>query len=146
MTTRTAECGCGRLKITVQGEPSQINICHCDFCQKRTGSAFTLTAVYADDDLVEIIGDSTVYNGLELDGEGVKIPGMPEIGVNYHFCPVCGSTVYITMTGVPGVRVSVGNFVDPQFPAPLAECYSPMRHHWLTTPPGAESFDTYPPL
>ena len=146
MTTRTAECACGRLQVTVEGEPREFYICHCDFCQKRTGSVFGFNAAFADEDVVEISGESSVYNGFEIDGEGVKIPGLPEFGVNFHFCPVCGSTVWSTVTGVPRVRISVGNFADPQFPAPLAENHTSMRHHWLTTPPGAESFDAFPPM
>ena len=38
----------GRLQITVEGEPREFYIFHCDFCQKRTGSAFAFNAALAE--------------------------------------------------------------------------------------------------
>jgi hypothetical protein len=40
--------------------------------------------------------------------------------------------------------IAVGNFVDPEFPAPTMEFYVGMRHHWLPPIPSAEQFKTYP--
>ena len=36
----TAEWACGRLHVSVESEPMMVAVCHCDFCQKRTGSVF----------------------------------------------------------------------------------------------------------
>jgi hypothetical protein len=39
--------------------------------------------------------------------------------LTFHFCPTCGSTVYWESEGFPGyVAVAIGNFADPDFPAP----------------------------
>jgi hypothetical protein len=38
MTTRLARCAWRDVEITVDGEPSLISRCHCDFCQKRSES------------------------------------------------------------------------------------------------------------
>ena len=39
--------------------------------------------------------------------------------LTFHFCPTCGSTVYWEGEGFPGyVAVAIGNFADPNFPAP----------------------------
>lgn len=53
MTTRTAQCGCGRAKITVANEPVLVGACHCDFCQKRTGSLFGVQAYFSEGQCVE---------------------------------------------------------------------------------------------
>ena len=42
--------------------------------------------------------------------------------------------------------IAVGNFVDPEFPAPTMEFYVGMRHHWLPPIPSAEQFKTYPAI
>ena len=38
--TRTASCNCGQLCVTVKGpDPERISLCHCNLCQKQSGSA-----------------------------------------------------------------------------------------------------------
>ncbi len=138
MGTRTARCACGRVEVTVVDEPLLVLICHCDFCQKRSGNVFIASAHFATEQVVAISGETKVYNGLEVDGVGaVGVPG----GINYHFCTTCGSTVYwITMSPLTGQRmvaIAVGNFVDAEFPMPTTELFTKYRHHWVSPVPGA---------
>jgi hypothetical protein len=141
MTTRTAQCACGRVTVTVQGDPLGVTVCHCDFCQKRTGSVLQVGARFAREQVVEISGETKTYNGLEVDGVGAW---GSDIGIDYHFCTTCGSTVYWTMEGPPPFfAISVGNFEDPDFPAPTTELHTTMRHHWVPPVPGAQQFDAF---
>jgi hypothetical protein len=137
-STRTAECACGRVEISVQGEPLLVVTCHCDFCQKRSGNAFIASAHFAEEQVVAITGETKIYNGLEVDGVGaVGVPG----GIDYHFCTTCGSTLFWSLVSpVNGQRIyaiAVGNFVDPEFPAPTTEILTKFRHHWVAPIPGA---------
>ena len=91
MTTRTARCACGRVEVTVEGEPLMVYVCHCEFCQRRSGNVFIASAQFAEEQVVSITGDTTRYNGLEVDGVGAVAI---EEGINYHFCSVCGSSLY----------------------------------------------------
>jgi len=143
MATRTAECACGRVKVTVQGEPLAVLLCHCDACQKRSGSVFAVNAQFAPDQVVEMSGATKTFNGLEIDGVGVA---GSDIGLEFHFCPTCGSTVYRTMEGDPPpfFAIGVGNFVEPEFAAPAVETYTSMRHHWVTPSPTAAQFEAFP--
>jgi hypothetical protein len=152
--TRAAECACGRLTMTVEGEPLHVFTCHCDFCQKRTGSVIQVSATFASKQVVSISGDTTRFNGFEVDG----VPGHPGVpaGLSYHFCSTCGSTVYwsyvttseitggYTLGGKKFVGVAVGNFVDPDFALPTFETGTAFRHHWVALVPGTEQFETYP--
>ena len=52
-------------------------------CQKRSGSVFIVSALFADDQVLAIAGETKSYNGLEVDGVGVM--GLPE-GITYRFC------------------------------------------------------------
>jgi hypothetical protein len=138
MTTRTARCACGRVEITVEGEPGRVHTCHCDFCQRRSGNAFIASAAFSEDQVVEIKGETSCYNGLEVDGVGaVGIPG----GINYRFCPVCGSSVYFDLiypaTGERFYTVAVGCFVDQEFPRPQMEFFTEFRHPWVAPVPDA---------
>ena len=143
MTTRTAQCACGRVDITVENEPLRVVACHDGFCQKRTGSVFSVHAFFAEEQVVAIRGETKSYNGLEVDGVGAAGGSV----VDSHFCATCGSTVYwdlILSDGYHEVGVGVGNFVDPDFPVPTVEYFTKLRHRWVLPVPAAAQFDTIP--
>jgi len=49
--------------------------------------------------------------------------------LTYYFCPTCGSTVYWENEDFPGiVAVAIGNFADPNFPAPTRRRRFQGRH------------------
>jgi len=129
------------VQVSVEQEPVAVVTCHCDFCQKRTGSVFQVSAVFSDDDSIAITGETKVYNGLGTNGVGTANGD----DVTYHFCPTCGSTVFWTFEGRPTMVIAVGNFADPDFPAPTAELHSPFRHHSLQPVEGAEQFEGFRP-
>jgi hypothetical protein len=55
--------------------------------------------------------------------------------LTFHFCTVCGSTVYWTGEGFPGfVAVAIGTFADPAFPAPTIAVWEECRHPWVELP------------
>jgi hypothetical protein len=77
----------------------------------------------------------SVFNGLEIgDAKGSS--------VSDHFCPTCGSTLYWVIDGEhPIMAMTVGNLVDPGFPAPDMELHTERRHHWVPIVPGAALID-----
>ena len=120
MTTRVASCSCGQLRLTCEGEPVRISMCHCLECQKRTGNVFATQARFARE-YVRIEGRATQWRRLGDSGEGAT----------FNFCPVCASTVYWEPTGAPGfVTVAVGAFADPSFPPPRVSIYEERQHQW----------------
>src|SRR5204862_4565861 len=66
MTTRVARCACGRVEVTVEGEPLQVYVCHCDFCQRRSGNVFIASAQFPEGQVISISGEMGTYNGLEV--------------------------------------------------------------------------------
>lgn len=127
MSTRTASCCCGQLRIEVQGEPRGVGVCHCLACQKRTGSVFAALAGFAAP--WQISGIATEY--LRSGDQGATF--------RFRFCPVCGSTVFHTEEGVDDhVSVAVGAFADPAFAAPQISVYECRRHAWVVLPEGME--------
>jgi hypothetical protein len=59
MHERTASCGCGNLKVTARGEPSEVYVCSCLNCQRESGSAFSYGAIYPEA-AVSIAGERKV--------------------------------------------------------------------------------------
>jgi hypothetical protein len=100
-----------------------------------------VSAVFSQDGTVSVTGDTDVFNGLESNGVGTANGD----DVSYHFCPTCGSTVFWTFAGRPNVAIAVGNFADPDFPAPTMELHAPLRHHWVRPVDGAEQFEAFRP-
>jgi hypothetical protein len=71
VTERLAQCGRGQVTASVRGEPQWVYTCHCDFCQKRSGSTGTVNAWFDSDQVPEITGTTKIFNGLGLDRAGV---------------------------------------------------------------------------
>ena len=67
MTERHAACSCGKLAVSVRGEPVRISVCHCLACQRRTGSAFGAQARFRRSD-VEVEGTTLI---VARDDEGL---------------------------------------------------------------------------
>jgi hypothetical protein len=108
MTRRHAACSCGQLHLSIEGEPSRISMCHCLECQRRTGAVISNQARFRREQ-VTFAGKATAWMRTAESGNALT----------FHFCPTCGSTVYWEGEGFPGyVAVAIGNFADPNFPAP----------------------------
>lgn len=121
MTTRTASCQCRGLTVTCEGEPDVVSLCSCLDCQRRTGSAFGLVAMYPRG-AVAVNGASSEYHRVAESGNTSTM----------HFCPICGSTVYWQPHARPEiVGVAVGAFADPTFPMPVRTVYDGTRHPWI---------------
>jgi hypothetical protein len=124
MTTRQAECSCGQLRVTTQGEPVRISMCHCLACQRRTGSAFGAQARWPREQ-VALEGRSSRYVRSADSGNRVE----------FHFCPECGATVYYWLEASPElIAVPIGAFADPTFPSPRFSVYERSRHPWTGLP------------
>jgi hypothetical protein len=120
MVTRTASCSCGKLCVTCEGDPVRISMCHCNACQKRTGSVFGTQARFPREQ-VTIEGRSTTFTRLGDSGKPIT----------FHFCPECGSTVYWEIANAPGlIAIAVGAFADPTFPPPRHSVYEERQHAW----------------
>lgn len=60
--------------------------------------------------------------------------------MTFHFCPVCGSTVYYAVAGhdEESVAIPVGAFAEPNFPAPTFSVHEERMHRWVGLPPDIE--------
>lgn len=120
MTSRIATCSCGQLRLTCEGDPVRISLCHCLECQKRTGSIFGTQARFPREQ-VTIAGTATEWTR-QGDSGG---------SATFRFCPLCGSTVCWESPALPDtIAVAVGAFADPSFPPPRVSVYEGRRHPW----------------
>lgn len=132
MPKREASCSCGQLRLTSDGEPVRVSVCHCLNCQQRTGSAFSYNAQFPRSQIVAIEGrDSNFVRA----GDS----GNPS---TFHFCPVCGTTVYWEPAALPDrIYVAVGAYADPNFPPPRHSVYEERKHAWVNVPGEVEHLE-----
>jgi hypothetical protein len=76
MSSRTASCCCGQLRIEVRGEPLGVGVCHCLACQRRTGSVFAALAAFAAP--YKVFGSATEY--VRVGDHGARF--------RFRFCPL----------------------------------------------------------
>ena len=124
---RIATCQCGQFSAKTIGDPERVAMCHCEECQRRTGSSYNLGAVFVESN-VELKGEYSTYTRTGDSG----------LEIEYHFCPTCGSNVHWIYGGVH--VVAVGCFADPDFPQPTVSLYGKRRHHWISTMKGIPNF------
>ena len=77
MVTRRAECSCGQLSATCSGEPVRVSVCHCLSCKRRTGSAFSFNARFAEMDVS--IGTGVVVHAARRRGRPRHLQLLPEL-------------------------------------------------------------------
>jgi len=102
---KTGQCVCGEVSYSIDGEPKRITICHCKWCQRRTGSAFGVEVVFDENQIT--INDQSVTRYRHLSDESGR-------WLDQHFCRKCGSNIGFTLEAVPGIRtIAAGTFDDP---------------------------------
>lgn len=138
---RKTQCACGRVSAILEGDPERVFICHCDYCQKRTGSVLGVTCYYAHEKVLALNGETKVFS-----------ESANSIGIQYEFCPNCGTTVHWTygedmLRKFPELAhyrgFAVGCFTDQDFPAPQVELQRQYAHHWVPEMPVVKSFQDF---
>jgi hypothetical protein len=115
MTSRLATCACRAMRLNVEGDPHVVSMCHCQVCQRRTGSTHSVHA-YFSGRCVTIEGSPRRYRRTAVSGRAIES----------YFCPDCGSTMFwahpldADQMGIP-----VGAFADPTFPLPDVSIFMP---------------------
>ena len=80
----TGGCNCGGIRWQLSAPPIGAGYCHCKRCQRRTGTAFSLTALTAPDSFELLSGEDLLRTWSAGDGW------------TKHFCSTCGSQVMTT--------------------------------------------------
>jgi hypothetical protein len=119
---KTAACACGALTVTVAAPPHSVHACSCQACQRRSGSAFSYTAFFAEADA----SISAEFRSWRRSSEAGRFH-------DTGFCPTCGCAMFCRLEAWPGViGVPAGAFADPAFTRPAKLYWTAHRHEWLT--------------
>jgi hypothetical protein len=126
-----ATCHCGAVTVAVAVPITDVNVCHCQSCQRRTGSPFGMIAWVAKAD-VTVSGETRAWTRDADSGRAFTS----------RFCPQCGSNILFETPMRPtAIGIAAGAFADPGFPPPVRSVWEESRHPWVMLPDGALHFD-----
>ena len=114
-------CHCGAVRYTVSKEPELTFYCHCQDCQKTTGSPFSVEMMLEE-------------GSFEIDGKlfSYVVTGDSGKPVNRWHCSKCASGVYLTCEADPGyVFLKVGTLDDSGWASPEMHIYTATAQPWL---------------
>jgi len=136
---RTGGCVCGRIRYVATGAPLRVTLCHCTWCQRRTGTAFGAEVVYTHDQL-----------RFEADRPAAYRHRSDESGrwLDQRFCPSCGTNLGMTLEAAPGVvTVPAGSFDDPSWlqreGVEFRHVHMASAQDWSRLPEGALAYDKH---
>lgn len=104
---RGGGCVCGRVRYVATGSPLRVTVCHCAWCQRRTGTAFGAEAVFPQGMVAYTAARPKSYRHVsDRSGRWVE----------QHFCADCGANTGMALEAAPElVTVAAGTFDDPSW-------------------------------
>ena len=130
----TGGCLCGAVRYESTVEPQIVAHCHCVDCRKSSGTGHCTHLMIPEDGL-EVVGELRFYDRAADSGNVVS----------RGFCPNCGSPVYSTNSGMPGVVFPrASSLDDPEIAKPTVTVYASRAPSWDHMDPSLPSFPEMP--
>lgn len=127
-------CHCGSIRYQATGEPVIVAHCHCEDCQRLSGTGHTTGAMFAVENF-QLDGQLSEYS-LEADNGN---------RVTKAFCPNCGSPILGRNSGSTSfVTVSVGTLDDSSAIEPQVTIFARNRKPWDVMDDQTATFEAQP--
>lgn len=134
MSLMTGGCLCGAVRYEVTAHQGGGH-CYCTDCRKSSGTSHCSHLIARDDDFA-VAGDVRFFEKATDSGNRVR----------RGFCPTCGSAVYSTNSGMPGMSfVRASSLDDPNDFNPQMAVYTSRAPSWAKAPESLPAFDEMPP-
>jgi len=122
-------CFCNAVQFKVDSAPRAVVNCHCDFCRKHSGAAFSTYAVVPETALEITSGQDFIEAFLMKEN------------AHKHFCKQCGSPLFNMNARYPGfVMIYLGGITDTQDVVPTANIYCDSQLPWVPAISGIRNF------
>ncbi len=137
--THTGGCQCGAVRYELPADPIMVYACHCSICQRQSGSAFAMAAIFPRE-------------ALSLSGAHPSHFVRPGRGRQFrcYFCPQCGSRLFhqwFTDEGdVPFVNLKPGTLDDTNWLRPGCHVWTSNAQPWIRFGPADVVFTEQPRL
>lgn len=124
-------CTCGQVRYRLTGSPLIVHACHCRWCQRETGTAHALNALYEADRVAHIAAEPEMVATPSASGKGQQIAR----------CPKCKVAIWSNYPQAgPAIRfIRVGTLSDPDLCPPDIHIYTASKQPWVVLPPDAKA-------
>ena len=137
MSKLRGSCLCGSVKYMSSAEPVMTAVCHCENCQKQTGTAFSIIVAVPEDSISFESADS-LREYLDRGDTGQP--------VHRRFCQKCGSPILSIVESVPGLGfIKAGTLEDRSWLAPTMHIWCDTAQPWVQIPDDVEKTPRNPP-
>ncbi|KAF1831416.1 hypothetical protein BDW02DRAFT_55537 [Decorospora gaudefroyi] len=126
----TGSCVCNKIRYRLLTSPLFCYACHCNDCQKATGTAFALGLNIELYNISIISPTAPTIVSLE------RKPGMTD---RFAACPTCNTELWSMRE--PVVDVKVGTLDFPSLMEPDAHVFVESKLDWMVLPPGAKTVE-----
>lgn len=128
-------CLCSAVRYESTAEPAVTAHCHCVDCRKTSGTGHC-SHMGMPEAALSINGEVKFFDAPADSGNTVS----------RGFCPTCGSAIYSTNSGMPGmVFLRASSLDDPEIFKPQFVVYAKRAPSWDATNPSLPTFDEMPP-
>jgi len=132
-------CVCGAVRFTASGDPLRVTVCHCRFCQRRTGTGCGVEVVFRREQ-VAVAGEEIGRYRHVSDESGRWL--------DMEFCRRCGGNLGFNVEVAPDIRsLPAGAFDDPfwirQDRLGFRHVFLRSRRDWADLSSHAEAFEAY---
>ena len=129
----TGHCACGAIRYQLLAKPMFVHCCHCDDCQRLTGSAFVLNAII-ENRAIKLVR-----------GRPVAVPVPREYSTHdVYRCPKCQTALWSDYGRRPNLRfVRIGTLDNPRALKPDVHIYTRYKVKWLKLPKETPAFRNY---
>ena len=124
-------CLCGAVRYAIEAEAALVDWCHCSACRRSTGGMAVAWAQVAPAAFRLSRGRAGAFAS---SATGVR-----------HFCPDCGSQLFMTDSAGRSVGITLATLDEPQPLRPAAHGFDGARPDWLCIADDLPRFPAAPP-
>ncbi len=130
-------CTCGQVRYRLTVAPMIVHCCHCRGCQRNSGSAFAINALF-ESERVELTAGEV---------ETITVPTPSGTGQDISRCVECKVAVWSNYH-MGGLRerirfVRVGTLDNPDLLPPDVHIFAASMQPWVVLPTGAQRVDVF---
>ena len=136
MTKIAGSCLCGAVRYRSDAEPAMTAVCHCENCQRQSGTALSI--------IVGVPAGSIVFEG---ENSLATYADRADSGrsVNRRFCKSCGSPIVSLVEMMPNVHfIKAGTLDDKSWLKPTMHLWCDSAQPWVEIPAGMQKFAKNP--
>lgn len=128
-------CCCRQVHYRLAGSPLFVHCCHCRWCQRESGAAFALNALYETARLSVRRGTPQIVDTPSESGKGQRIAR----------CPHCQVALWSHYAGAGErfVFIRVGTLADPDAMPPDIHIFTASRQPWVLLPANVPAVPEY---